>query len=78
MYSCSEVVKSIASDEYLTAGVLKRFAIRLHLAMCSRCARYRWQLRALGLAARCTAKEVSPLELESAKRKIKERLLNRD
>lgn len=75
MYTCSQVVKSIAGDEYLTAGFLKRLSIRLHLAMCSRCARYAWQLRAIGLAARCSVTDVSPQELENAKRKIKERLL---
>src|SRR5438132_599731 len=31
MYRCSEVVRLTSSDEYLAAGSLNRFAIRLHL-----------------------------------------------
>jgi hypothetical protein len=78
MYSCSQVVKSIASDEYLTGGFLKRLSVLLHLAICSRCARYARQLRAIGLAVRGSVTDVSPQELENAKKKIREHLLRGD
>ncbi len=80
LYSCSEVTKWIASDEYLTAGVLKRLGIRLQLIMCKMfckpksCFSYRKQLRALGKSLRATTNEmaVSESELETAKERVLE------
>ncbi len=62
MYRCSEVVRLIASDEYLAGGVLKKLGIRLHLAMCKHCARYARQLRALAASLRIAEHEVPPSE----------------
>ncbi len=74
MYSCREVARYIASDEYLTAGFLKRLAIRLHLAMCEHCSRYLRQLRKLAATLRETNSEIPPPEIEDAKSRIVERL----
>ncbi len=74
MYRCSEVVRLISSDEYLTAGVFKKLGIRLHLAMCENCKRYVRQLRALVAALRKTGDGISPSELESAKKQILQQL----
>lgn len=75
MYRCSEVVRLISSDEYLTAGPLKRLQIRLHLAMCKNCSKYARQLCVLAQSVR-KASEVapSPSELEEAKSHILQRL----
>ena len=48
MLNCSQVARSIASDEYRTGGILHRISVRMHLAMCRHCSRYFRQLRALG------------------------------
>jgi hypothetical protein len=70
MYRCSEVVRLVSSDEYLTAGLLKKLQIRLHLAMCKHCSKYVRQLRALADAVRKTAEDVSISEIQGAKSKI--------
>lgn len=75
MYRCSEVVRLISSDEYLTGGLFKRLGIRLHLAMCKYCKRYARQLRGLASALRMTGNGIPPSELESAKTRIFQRLL---
>ncbi len=62
MYSCREVTKWIASDEYLAAGFLKKLGIRLHLVVCEHCSRYRDQLRALASRLRIAQHEVPPSE----------------
>jgi predicted anti-sigma-YlaC factor YlaD len=74
VYSCREVAKYIASDEYLTAGLLKRLAIRLHLAMCEHCSRYLRQLRKLAGMLREAKNGIPPSEIEDAKSRIMERL----
>ncbi len=74
MYRCSEVVRLISSDEYMTAGFLKKLRIRLHLAMCENCTRYVRQLRALAAAVRKAGDAVLPSEVESAKSRILQRL----
>jgi anti-sigma factor RsiW len=74
MLRCSEIVRLTSTDEYLTAGILKRLQIWLHLAMCEHCSKYVKQLRALAAAVRRTAEEVSPSEVETAKSHILERL----
>jgi hypothetical protein len=73
MYRCSEVVRLISSDEYLSASPLKRLGIRLHLAMCRNCTRYVRQLRALGAAVRAAGSTGSPSEVEGAKAQILQR-----
>ena len=74
MYRCSEVVRLISSDEYLAAGSLKRFGIRLHLAMCRNCTRYVRQLRALAAAVREAGGTVPPSEVEAVKAQILQQL----
>ncbi len=74
MYRCSEVVRLISSDEYLSAGLLKRLGIRLHLAMCKRCKKYARQLRVLAAALRKADEGIPPFELESAKTRILQKL----
>lgn len=74
MYRCSEVVRIISSDEYLSAGFFKKLGIRLHLAMCRNCARYVRQLRAMGAALRKGGETLSASELEAARKQILENL----
>ncbi len=74
MLTCSEVAKSISSDDYLTAGFFKRFGIRLHLLMCRYCSRYRDQLRALAAKLRAVKEEVPRSEIEAASSRVIERL----
>ena len=74
MYRCSEVVRLVSSDEYVTADVLKRLRIWLHLAMCVHCTRYARQLRALAAAFRRTAEEVPGSQVEGVKSRILQRL----
>ncbi len=75
MYRCSEVVRLISSDEYLTAGILKKLGIRLHLSMCKYCSRYERQLRALAAALRRIDDSVTPADLERAKTHTLQQLL---
>lgn len=70
MLRCSEVVRLISSDEYLSAGLLKRLGIRLHLAMCKNCTRYLKQLRAIAAALRASGLNLPASEIESAKVRI--------
>jgi hypothetical protein len=74
VYSCKEVARCIASDEYLTAGLFKKLGIRLHLLMCHYCSRYRDQLRALAQLLRQTQTAVPPSEVEDIKTRIVARL----
>jgi hypothetical protein len=62
VYSCREVTKWIASDEYLAAGFFKKLGIRIHLTLCRHCCRYRDQLRALAAAVRKTPGPPPPSE----------------
>ncbi len=70
MYTCSEVVRLISSDEYLAAGRLKRLGIKMHLVLCKYCARYLKQLRTLARAARDSNPTVPTSDLEHAKTRI--------
>ncbi len=72
MYSCREVTKWIASDEYLAAGFFKRLGIKLHLLVCEHCSRYRDQLRALAAEVRKTQDPAPPSE--AAKSRIVDRI----
>jgi hypothetical protein len=74
MYRCSEVVRQVSSDEYLTAGLFKKLQIRLHLAMCKHCSRYVRQLRALAAYVREAADGVSASEIQRAKSQILQRI----
>ena len=74
MYSCSQVTTWIASDEGETAGPLRRLGIRLHLALCEDCSRYRDQLKALGAAAREVTAPLPDSGIESTKGRILNKL----
>lgn len=74
MLSCSQVARSIASDEYLTETFIHRLGIRMHLAMCRHCSRYFRQLRALARLFRESGTDVPPSEIESTRDRIVERL----
>ena len=74
MYRCSEVVRLVSSDEYLTAGLLKKLQIQLHLAMCKHCSRYVRQLRALAAYVREAADGASASEIQRAKSQILQQL----
>jgi len=74
MYRCSEVVRLISSDEYLSGGLFKKLGIRLHLAMCKHCKKYARQLRALAAAVRKMSDGVPASELEKAKIQILQNL----
>jgi len=52
MLRCRQVVALIGSDEWRTAPLRRRFAVRLHLAMCRHCRAYAASLRRIGAAAR--------------------------
>lgn len=67
MYRCSEVVRLISTDEYLSAGLLTRLRIRLHLALCRHCARYLRQLRAIEKALHDSVETVPDSEVEIVK-----------
>jgi hypothetical protein len=74
VYRCSEIVRLISNDEYLTAGVFKKLGIRLHLAMCTHCTRYVRQLGALAAALRRIGDGIATSELEKAKMRILQKL----
>lgn len=74
MLSCSQVARSIASDEYLTEGLFHRLGIRVHLAMCRHCSRYFRQLRALRRLFRESGTDVPPSEVQPARDRIVEHL----
>lgn len=55
MLTCSEVTRLVASDEVRTASLRVRVAVRVHLAMCRHCRRYRRELKAIAAAVRRNA-----------------------
>lgn len=79
MYSCSEVTRWIATDEYRSAGFLKRVGIALHLVMCRHCSRYLKQLQALAKSLRALVNdiEVSASEIDAARTRITAQILNK-
>ena len=74
MYRCSEVVRLISTDEFASAGFLRKLGIRLHLVICRNCARYLRQLRAIRKALRETGESVPFSEIEAAKKHILQNL----
>lgn len=70
MYSCSEVAKWIASDEYQSAGFLRKLGVRLHLLMCKNCSRYERQLKALAAALRKRSCEIPPSQIDGVKARL--------
>ncbi len=57
MLKCRDVEQLIGSDEIRDAGLMERFAVYMHLAMCRHCRGYARQLRAIGNAARGVYKD---------------------
>lgn len=78
MYTCLEVTRSLASDEYRRAGFLKKLGIRLHLALCKHCSRYARQLWTIAAALRVGKRETPPAEVEAAKQRILKQLSGKD
>lgn len=74
MYSCAEVIRWVASDEYQSAGFLRKLGIRAHILMCKPCLRYQRQLKVLTAAFRNYSQEISPSDLEGVKARLMERL----
>jgi predicted anti-sigma-YlaC factor YlaD len=74
MLTCSQVARSIASDEYRTGGFLHRVTVRMHLAMCRHCSRYFRQLREIARVFRTMGIEDSVSEIQSAQARIVARL----
>ena len=74
MLNCSQVARSIASDEYRTGGFLKKLSVRMHLAMCRHCSRYFRQLRALGNVFREMGDEFPISQAQAARDRLVARL----
>lgn len=74
MYRCSEIVRFISTDEYMSVGFFKKLRIRIHLAMCRNCSKYLRQVRAMGAALREGGGTVPPSEIETARKQILENL----
>lgn len=77
MYRCSEVVRLISSDQYRSAGILKKLMIRIHLAMCQHCRRYVRQLRAIAAAVGRSDGAPPASSVERAKSRILQHLSNK-
>jgi hypothetical protein len=75
MLKCREVEQKIGSGEIGSAGLMERFAVRLHLMMCRHCRAYARQIRAIGEAARDVF-VLSPVD-PKALSELKDRILNR-
>ena len=52
MLRCNELVRMLASDQFQDASRIRRFSLRMHLAMCRHCRRYARQLDLIGAEAR--------------------------
>jgi hypothetical protein len=52
MPTCREVTRLLASDQLEGTALAKRILTRLHLRMCSDCARYAKELKVLGEVVR--------------------------
>ncbi len=74
MYSCSQVARWIASDEHLTAPLLRKLGIRMHLALCRYCSKYFQNLRALAVTIRNSIAEIPGSEIEESKVRILKQL----
>lgn len=70
MYSCSEIVKWIASDEPQNEDFIRRLHIRMHVLLCRHCSRYARQLRALGKFVYGRAHDRPIAEIEGIKERI--------
>ena len=72
MLTCTDVAKGVGQDELTTAPWPRRFALRLHLVMCSYCRRYAAQIRAINATARHLLRErrEDPQTLERLRERI--------
>ena len=52
MLRCDEVTRLCASEEILTAPLMKRLSVRMHLFLCRHCRRYVRELARIREAAR--------------------------
>ncbi len=60
MLTCQEASRSIASDEFPTAGWRRRLSIKFHLLMCRHCRRYSRQIEVIGRATRRALEQDRP------------------
>jgi hypothetical protein len=80
MSSCAELVRSVASDEYETASLLRKTRIRLQLIKCrllcqpKNCLKYRNYLRKLASASRDAIAAAADFDLQAAEERAIERL----
>lgn len=59
MMNCRDVSTLIARGEFTPAPLMRRLAVRLHLAFCRHCRAFQRQLDAMSRAARSAAAGVS-------------------
>lgn len=80
MSSCDELVRIIASDEYETAGLLRKARIRLQLVKCRllcrhpNCWNYHKYLRKLGSVSRDVIATIAESDLQAAEKRVIEKL----
>lgn len=60
MISCKSVATLLSSDQLQKAGFLKRCEVKIHLLMCTYCARFAQQLRELCTTARTMSASQEP------------------
>ncbi len=68
MMTCKEVATLLSTGELDHASWLRRLAVRLHLAMCDRCAAFKRQLDAMARAAAALGRRLeadAPADLEA-------------
>lgn len=72
MMKCKDASHLVASGAAAELGFLKRLELRLHLAVCRRCAAYARRIRTLGAGMRKLAgiDEPSNAELENLEHRI--------
>lgn len=80
MSSCAELVRRIASDEYETAGPLRKARIKLQMVKCRllcrppNCWNYHQYLRKLGSVARDAISMAAESDLQAAEKRVIEKL----
>ncbi len=74
--NCKELAERSTRGEFESASILTRMIIRMHLAMCTHCVRYKKQLGQITQAVRKKAeRSVEPVRLADLKKRIKDRLI---
>jgi hypothetical protein len=58
-WSCRETSRLVAEDDFACLPFGTKLALRLHLAYCRHCRRFRRQIRLLAVAARLRMKDIA-------------------